>query len=400
MGLIADRLEGIKPSPTLAITQKARDLKAAGRDVISLGAGEPDFDTPDHIKAAAIAAIRRGETKYTAVDGIPELKQAIAAKFKRENALDYTPEQITVGNGGKQIIYNALMATLNSGDEVVIATPYWVSYPDMVLLADGVPVFAETRLEAGFKLTAETLETTITPRTKWFIFNSPGNPSGAAYSRDELRALSAVLLRHDHVRVMSDDIYEHLLYDGLTFSTPAESEPRLYQRTLTVNGISKAFCMTGWRIGYAGGPQELIAAMRKIQSQSTSNPSSISQWAAVAALNGPRDFIARHNETFTKRRDLAVDMMNRVDGITCPTPDGAFYLYPSCVGMIGRTAPSGAVIGNDEDFARELLEMEGVATIPGAAFGMSPFFRISYATSTENLQEACARIQRFCRSLK
>ncbi|QPC43720.1 pyridoxal phosphate-dependent aminotransferase [Kaustia mangrovi] len=400
MGFIADSLSRIKPSPTIAVTQKARELKAAGRDVIGLGAGEPDFDTPDNVKDAAIDAIRRGETKYTAVDGIPELKEAIVAKFKRDNGLDYTPSQISVGTGGKQVIYNALMATLNPGDEVVVPTPYWVSYPDMALLAGGTPVFAEARLEDNFKLKPEALEKAITPKTKWLIFNSPSNPSGAAYTRDELKSLTDVLMRHEHVWVMTDDMYEHLVYDDFTFVTPAQVEPRLMERTLTINGVSKAYCMTGWRIGFAGGPEPLIAAMRKIQSQSTSNPSSVSQWAAVEALNGPQGFIAEHNKVFKERRDLVVSMLNQANGLTCPTPEGAFYVYPSCEGTIGKTAPSGAKIATDEDFARELLEAEGVAVVHGAAFGLSPFFRISYATATEALEEACTRIQRFCGSLK
>ncbi len=400
MGFLADSLSRIKPSPTIAVSQKARELKAAGRDVISLGAGEPDFDTPDNIKQAAIEAIRRGETKYTAVDGIPELKAAIVEKFRRDNGLEYETAQITVGNGGKQVLYNAFMATLNPGDEVIIPAPYWVSYPDMVLLAGGTPVIVETTLENNFKLTPEDLEKAITDRTKWFLFNSPSNPSGAAYTRDELKALTDVLMKHPHVWVMSDDIYEHLVYDDFEFVTPAQVEPGLFERTLTVNGVAKAYAMTGWRIGYAGGPTELIRAMGKLQSQSTSNPCSISQWAAVEALNGPQDFIAESNRVYKARRDMVVKLLNEAEGITCPTPEGAFYVYPSIAGCIGRKTPDGKVIENDEDFVTALLEAEGVAAVHGAAFGTSPNFRVSYATSTEALEEACKRIQRFCAALK
>ena len=399
MGFIADALSRVKPSATIAVTNKARELKAAGRDVIGLGAGEPDFDTPENIKAAAIAAITEGKTKYTAVDGIPELKAAICAKFSRENGLSYEPSQITVGTGGKQVLYNALIATINPGDEVIVPTPYWVSYPDMVLLAGGEPVIVEAD-KSTFKITAEALEAAITPKTKWFIFNSPSNPSGAAYTREELKALTDVLLRHPQVWVMSDDMYEHLVYDGFEFTTPAQVEPKLYDRTLTVNGVSKAYAMTGWRIGYAGGPVELIKAMAKVQSQSTSNPSSIAQWAAVEALNGPQDFIPANNEVFKARRDLVVSMLNQAKGLTCPTPEGAFYVFPSCAGTLGKTAPSGKVIETDEDFVTELLESEGVAVVQGSAFGLGPNFRISYATSTEALEEACTRIQRFCGNLK
>ena len=399
MGFIADALSRVKPSATIAVTNKARELKAAGRDVIGLGAGEPDFDTPENIKAAAIAAITEGKTKYTAVDGIPELKAAICAKFSRENGLSYEPSQITVGTGGKQVLYNALIATINPGDEVIVPTPYWVSYPDMVLLAGGEPVIVEAD-KSTFKITAEALEAAITPKTKWFIFNSPSNPSGAAYTREELKALTDVLLRHPQVWVMSDDMYEHLVYDGFEFTTPAQVEPKLYDRTLTVNGVSKAYAMTGWRIGYAGGPVELIKAMAKVQSQSTSNPSSIAQWAAVEALNGPQDFIPANNEVFKARRDLVVSMLNQAKGVSCPTPEGAFYVFPSCAGTLGKTAPSGKVIETDEDFVTELLESEGVAVVQGSAFGLGPNFRISYATSTEALEEACTRIQRFCGNLK
>ena len=400
MGFIADSLNRIQPSATIAITGKVLQLKAEGRDVIGLSAGEPDFDTPDNIKAAAIEAIHKGKTKYTAVDGIPELKQAIKAKFKRENGLDYEPAQISVGTGGKQVLFNALVATLNAGDEVIIPAPYWVSYPDIVRFAGGVPVFIETRLEDGFKLRPETLEKAITAKTKWLIFNSPSNPSGAAYGRDDLKQLTDVLLKHPHVWVLTDDMYEHLVYDDFRFVTPAQVEPALYERTLTMNGVSKAYCMTGWRIGYGAGPAPLIKAMAKLQSQSTSNPSSISQWAAVEALNGTQDFIDANNKVFKERRDLVVSMLNQATGLSCPVPEGAFYVYPSCAGAIGKTAPSGKLIANDEDFVTELLDGEGVAAVHGAAFGSSPFFRISYATSTEALTEACERIQRFCAGLR
>ncbi len=389
----------IKPSPTVSVMQKALDLKAAGEDVISLSAGEPDFDTPDHVKETAIKAIRDGKTKYTAVDGIPELKEAVAAKFKRDNDLDYAPSQISVSPGGKAALYNALMATLDPGDEVIIPAPYWVSYPDMTLLAGGAPVIVETRQENGFKLTAETLESAITPRTKWLIFNSPSNPTGAAYTRDEIKALTDVLLRHERVMVLSDDIYEHIVYDGFEFATPAQVEPGLYGRTLTMNGASKAYAMTGWRIGYAGGPEALIKTMAKIMSQSTSCPCSVSQWAAVAALNGDHAFLAARNDAFRRRRDMTAEMLNEAEGISCATPQGAFYVYPSCAGVIGRKTPAGAVIESDEDFARELLAAEGVALVFGAAFGLSPFFRISYAAADDELKEACARIQRFCARL-
>ena len=400
MGFISDALNRIQPSATIAISNKAMALKAEGRDIIGLAQGEPDFDTPDNIKEAAIAAIRAGKTKYTQVDGIPELKKAICAKFKRENGLDYKPAQVSVGSGGKQVLFNALMATVNPGDEVIVPAPYWVSYPDIVMLAGGKPVCLETRLEHGFKLQASALEAAITPRTKWLILNSPSNPSGAAYSRAELRAVTDVLVRHPHVWVLTDDMYEHLVYDDFKFLTPAQIEPRLYERTLTMNGVSKAYCMTGWRIGYGAGPEVLIKAMSKLQSQSTSNPSSISQWAAVEALNGPQDFIAANNRVFKERRDLVVAMLNQSKGISCPTPEGAFYVYPSCAGTIGKTAPSGNAIGSDEDFVTELLAAEGVAAVHGAAFGMSPFFRISYATGTDVLEEAGRRIQRFCGNLR
>ena len=399
MGFIADALSRVKPSATIAVTNKARELKAAGRDVIGLGAGEPDFDTPENIKAAAIKAINEGKTKYTAVDGIPELKEAICAKFKRENGLTYTPAQVTVGTGGKQVLYNALVATVNPGDEVLIPTPYWVSYPDMVELAGGTPVIVEADKKT-FKITAEALEAAITPKTKWFIFNSPSNPSGAAYTRAELKALTDVLVRHPHVWVMSDDMYEHLVYDNFEFTTPAQVEPSLYDRTLTVNGVSKAYAMTGWRIGYAAGPVQLIKAMATVQSQSTSNPSSIAQYAAVEALNGTQDFIPKNNEIFKARRDLVVSMLNQAKGLVCPVPEGAFYVFPSCEGCIGKIAPSGKVIETDEDFVTELLEAEGVAVVQGSAFGLGPNFRISYATATEALEDACQRIQRFCGNLR
>ena len=400
MGFISDSLNRIQPSATIAISNKAMQLKADGKNVIGLAAGEPDFDTPQNIKDAAIKAIQAGKTKYTAVDGIPELKQAIVDKFKRENNLDYKPSQVSVGTGGKQVLFNALMATVNPGDEVIVPAPYWVSYPDIVMLAGGTPVFVEGKVENGFKLQAADLDKAITPRTKWLILNSPSNPSGAAYSRAELKALTDVLLKHPHVWVLSDDMYEHLVYDDFAFTTPAQVEPRLYDRTLTMNGVSKSYCMTGWRIGYGAGPEQLIKAMSKLQSQSTSNPSSIAQWAAVEALNGPQDFIASNNEVFKQRRDLVVSMLNQARGLSCPTPEGAFYVYPSCMGCIGKTAPSGNVIRTDEDFVTELLAAEGVAAVQGAAFGMSPFFRISYATATETLEDACRRIQRFCGNLR
>lgn len=399
MSFLSATLSRVKPSPTIAMTAKAAELRAAGRDVIGLSAGEPDFDTPQNIKDAAVAAIAAGKTKYTAPDGIPELKQAACVKMKRDHGLDYTPAQISVGTGGKQTLYNALMATMNGGDEVIIPAPYWVSYPDMVLLAGGTPVVVETTLDNNFKLTPDQLEAAITPQTKWFIFNSPSNPTGAGYSRVELKALTDVLMRHPQVWIMSDDMYEHLAYDGFEFCTPAEVEPGLYDRTLTCNGVSKAYAMTGWRIGYAAGPVEIISAMRKIQSQSTSNPCSISQWAAVEALNGTQAFLAPNNETFKRRRNLVVSMLNAIDGVTCPTPEGAFYVYPSIAGLIGKTSPAGTVIETDEIFATALLEEADVAVVFGAAFGLSPNFRVSYATSDEALKEACTRIQKFCASL-
>jgi aspartate aminotransferase len=399
MSLISSALKRIKPSPTMAITGKAKELKAAGRDVIALSAGEPDFDTPENIKEAAIAAIRRGETKYTAVDGIPELKAAICAKFKRENGLDYKPSQVTVGTGGKQVLFNALVATLDPGDEVLIPAPYWVSYPDIVEFCGAKPVPVPTRLEDNFKLRPEVLEAAITPKTKWLIFNSPSNPSGAAYTHDELKALTDVLVKHPQVWILSDDMYEHLVYDDFKFYSPAQIEPRLYDRTLTMNGVSKAYCMTGWRIGYGAGPEPLIKAMSALQSHSTSNPSSIAQWAAVEALNGPQDFIPVNNKVFKERRDLVVSMLNQAKGLTCPKPEGAFYVFPSCAGVIGLSTPAGVKIESDEVFAAQLLESEGVAVVHGSAFGLGPAFRISYATATSDLEEACTRIQRFCGNL-
>lgn len=400
MPFLSHTLARVKPSPTIAVSNKAAELKAAGRDVIGLGAGEPDFDTPQNIKDAAIAAIAAGHTKYTAVDGIPQLKQAVCAKFRRDNGLEYSPDQVSVASGGKQILYNALMATLNPGDEVIIPAPYWVSYPDMVLLAGGTPVAVECGIENAFKLTPEQLEAAITPNTKWLIFNSPSNPTGAGYARDELKALTDVLMRHPHVWVMTDDMYEHLVYDGFEFCTPAQVEPGLYGRTLVCNGVSKAYAMTGWRIGYAAGPVELIAAMRKIQSQSTSNPCSVSQWAAVEALNGTQAFLAPNNQLFVRRRNLVVDMLNAAEGIECPVPEGAFYVYPSIAGCIGKSTAGGTLIADDETFATALLEEEGVAVVFGAAFGLSPNFRVSYATSDDDLREACTRIQRFCAGLR
>jgi aspartate aminotransferase len=400
MAFLSDTLARVKPSPTIAVTTKAQELKAAGKDVIGLGAGEPDFDTPQNIKDAAKRAIDAGKTKHTSVDGIPELKMAICAKFLRENGLTYTPAQVTVGTGGKQILYNALMATCNPGDEVIIPAPYWVSYPDMVLLAGGTPVPVVAGIETDFKLTPAQLEAAITPRTKWFIFNSPSNPTGAGYTRAELKALTDVLMRHPQVWVMSDDMYEHLVFDDFEFCTPAEVEPGLYDRTLTCNGVSKAYAMTGWRIGYAAGPVALIKAMGTIQSQSTSNPCSISQYAALEALSGPQDFLPENRKLFQARRDLVVSMLNQASGIRCPKPEGAFYVYPDISGCIGKATPGGTIIANDEVFATALLEDTGVAVVFGAAFGLSPNFRVSYATSDAQLVEACQRIQRFCASLR
>jgi len=401
MAFLADSLKRIKPSATIAVTDKARALKLAGRNVIGLGAGEPDFDTPDNIKQAAIKAIQDGRaSKYTNVDGIAELKQAVVRKFKRENGLDYKPSQITVGTGGKQVLYNAFVATLNPGDEVIIPAPYWVSYPEMVLLAGGEPVAVTTTMESGFKMSASALERAITPKTKWVLLNSPSNPTGSAYTKAELKVLTDVLVKHPHVWVLTDDMYEHLVYDDFEFFTPAQVEPRLYERTLTLNGVSKAYCMTGWRIGFAGGSEPLIKAMAMIQSQSTSNPAAVSQWAALEALEGPKDFIPKHNKIFKERRDLCVAMLNQASGIVCPKPEGAFYVFPSCAGTIGKTAPTGKKLATDEDFVTELLEAEGVAVVQGTPFGLGPAFRISYATATTALQDACERIQRFCGNLR
>ena len=400
MAFIADTLSRVKPSATIAVTQKARELKAQGRDVISLSVGEPDFDTPDNIKAAAIDAIRRGETKYPPVLGIVPLREAIAKKFKRENNLDYKPTQTIVATGGKQVLFNAFLATVNPGDEVVIPAPFWVSYPDMVLIAGGTPVVVQTTMEQGFKLQPEDLERAITPRTKWVLLNSPSNPSGAAYTRSELKALTDVVLRHPDVWVLTDDIYEHLTYGDFVFTTPAEVEPNLMHRTLTMNGVSKSYAMTGWRIGYAAGPETLIKAMDMLQGQQTSGACTIAQWASVEALNGPQDFIPKSRKVFEGRRDLVVSMLNQARLLKCPSPEGAFYVFPSCAEAIGRTAPSGKRILNDEDFVTELLEAEGVAAVHGSAFGTGPNFRISYATSTELLEQACTKIQNFTASLR
>ncbi len=399
MSFLASRLAHIKPSPTIAVTQKARELKAAGRDVIGLGAGEPDFDTPAHIIEAAKVAMDRGETRYTPVPGTPELREAISAKLKRDNGLDYTPDQIQVGCGGKQTIFNALFSTLDPGDEVIIPAPYWVSYPDIALLCEGRPVFIDCPAENGFRLDPADLEAAITPRTKWLILNSPSNPTGAGYTRDHMKAITDVLMRHPHVWVMPDDMYEFIVYGDFEFVTPAQVEPGLYDRTLTLNGLSKAYCMTGWRVGYAAGPVELIKAMNKVQSQSTTHTSSVSQAAAVAALDGPHDFIAEHNRIFKQRRDLVVSMLNQAPGLSCPRPEGAFYVYPSCAGTIGKKTPDGKVIETDGDFVAYLLESEGIATVQGEAFGLSPHFRVSYATATDLLEEACIRIQRACAAL-
>ncbi|HXI86967.1 MAG TPA: pyridoxal phosphate-dependent aminotransferase [Parvularculaceae bacterium] len=397
---LSKALARVKPSPTLAVTQKARELKAAGAPVIGLGAGEPDFDTPDHVKEAAIEAIRRGKTKYTNVDGIPELKAAIAAKFRRDNSLEYKESEISVAPGGKAVIFNALTATLNGGDEVVIPAPYWVSYPDMTRLAGGEPVIVETRAEDGFRLRPDDLDRAITKRTRWLILNSPSNPTGAAYDAAALKDIADVLLKHPHVLILTDDIYEHIVYDGFTFATIAEIEPQLFERTLTLNGASKAYAMTGWRIGYAGGPEKLIRAMAKVMSQSTTDPCSISQWATVAALNGDHSFLIERNRAFEERRNIVVAMLNEAAGLSCATPEGAFYVYPSCAGAIGKAAPTGRMIASDEDFASALLEAENVAVVFGAAFGLSPYFRISYAAAKADLEEACRRIQRFCASLR
>jgi aspartate aminotransferase len=400
MALLSQALGRIKPSPTMAVTNRAAELKAAGRDVIGLGAGEPDFDTPDHIKEAAIAAIRAGDTKYTAVDGTKALKQAISGKFKRENGLEYGLDQITVNVGGKHTIFNAMMASVDAGDEVIIPTPYWVSYPDIINFCGGTPVFVEGSLAQGFRITPEQLDAAITPKTKWLILNSPSNPSGAAYSRAQIRALADVLLKHPHVWILTDDMYEHLLFDDFEFATIAQVEPALYDRTLTMNGASKAYAMTGWRIGYAAGPKQLIKAMATLQSQSTTNPCSISQAATVAALNGPQDFLKVRGAVFQQRRDLVVSMLNQASGLVCPKPEGAFYVYPSCAGLIGKKTEDGKILESDEDVAAYLLDSVGVAVVHGAAFGLSPHFRISYATSTEILEDACQRIQKACAALR
>jgi len=396
---LSDAVNRVEPSATIAVTTKAAELRAAGEDVVGLGAGEPDFDTPQHIKDAAVAAISAGKTKYTPADGLPELKEAICAKFKRDNDLSYTPAQIHIAPGGKPVLYNALVATLNEGDEVVIPAPYWVSYPEMVKLCGGTPVTISCGPNAKYKLTPEALEAAITPKTKWLILNSPSNPTGAAYTKAELKALGAVLLRHPQVWIMTDDMYEHLVYDGFEYQTIAQVEPALYDRTLTVNGVSKAYAMTGWRIGYAGGPEALIKVMRKVISQTTSNPCSISQYAAIAALNGSHDFLPERNAAFKQRRDFVVAELNKADGLTCDTPEGAFYVYPSCAGAIGKTTQSGKLIETDADFATALIEQEKVAVVFGAAFGLSPAFRVSYATSMEALSKAMDRIQNFCASL-
>ena len=400
MAFLADALQRVKPSATIAMAQKARDLNAQGRKVISLSAGEPDFDTPDNIKMAAIKAIAEGKTKYTAVSGITELRQAIVAKFKRENGLDYKWQQAIVCTGGKQVLFNAFLATLNPGDEVLIPAPYWVSYPEMVALCGGTPTFVSAGPETNYKLTAEALDKAITPKTKWFVFNSPSNPTGAAYTRDELKALTDVLVRHPHVWILTDDMYEHLVYGDFTFTTPAQVEPRLYERTLTMNGVSKAYAMTGWRIGYAAGPEPLIKAMDLVQGQQTSGANSIAQWAAVEALNGTQHYIPERRKAFEQRRDLVVSMLNQASGLSCPTPEGAFYVYPSLEGVIGKKAPSGKIIATDEDFAMELVESEGVAVVHGTAFGLGPAFRLSYAESTETLTTACEKIQKFCAELR
>ncbi|MFL9922757.1 pyridoxal phosphate-dependent aminotransferase [Herbaspirillum lusitanum] len=400
MAFLSDSLARIKPSATIAVSQKARELKAAGRNVIALSSGQPDFDTPDNIKRAAFEAITRGETKYTAVAGITELREAVVGKFKRENQLDYTVAQTIVSNGGKQVIANALMATVNPGDEVIVPAPYWVSYPELVALCGGSVVYANTSRANNYKLTAAELEAAITPRTKWLMFNSPCNPTGAAYTREELQSLAAVLVRHPHVWILSDDIYEHLTYGDFKFTTPAQIAPELYERTLTMNGVSKAYAMTGWRIGYAAGPLQLIKAMEKVQGQTTSGASSVSQWAAVEALTGPQDYLDMSRKVFQERRDLVVGMLNDAEGLDCPVPEGAFYVFPSCQNLIGKRTEGGAVIQTDEDFVSALLQAEGVALVHGSAFGQGPNFRLSYAAATEELREACTRVQRFCSTLR
>jgi aspartate aminotransferase len=400
MSLLSDSLARIKPSPTIAVSNRAAELKAAGKDVIGLGAGEPDFKPPEHVLEAGVAALRAGKTKYTIVDGTPELKAAICAKFKRDNGLDYTPDQITVNVGGKQTIFNAMMATLNPGDEVIIPAPYWVSYPDMVLLAGGEPVIVKAGLEAGFRITPAQLEAAITPKTKWLFLNSPSNPTGAAYTAEQLKGLAEVLRRHPQVWVLTDDMYEHILFDGFTFATIAQVAPDLYPRVLTMNGVSKAYALTGMRIGYAGGDKTLIKAISKVQSQSTSNPCSIAQACATAALNGPQDFLKDWVAAFLSRRDLVVSMLNQAAGLSCPRPEGAFYVYPSCAGMIGKAGPDGKTLQTDTDVATYLLESVGVAVVQGEAFGLAPHFRISYATSIDVLEDACTRIQKACADLR
>ena len=400
MAFLADRLGRIQPSPTMAVTARAAELKAEGHDIIGLGAGEPDFDTPDPVKDAAIAAIRAGYTKYTRVDGAPELKRAVRDKFRRDNGLDYALDEIIVGAGGKQVLFNAILASVDRGDEVIVPRPYWVSYPDMARIAGGEPVFVDSSAETGFRMTPEALEAAISPRTKWLILNSPSNPSGAAYTPDQLARLTEVLERHPHVWIMADDIYEKIVYDDFVFATVAQVSPALKERTLTVNGVSKAYAMTGWRVGFAGGPEPLIRGMAKIQSQSTTNAASISQAAAVEALNGDQTFLAARNAAFRKRRDRVVASLNDTPGLSCNVPDGAFYVYPSCAGVIGRRTPDGKTLAGSEDYARYLLESVGVAVVHGAAFGLDPCFRVSYATSDEALEEACARIRRATEALR
>ena len=392
--MLADRLSRIKPSPTVAVTAKANELKAAGHDVIGLGAGEPDFNTPEHIKQAAIKAMADNKTRYTAVDGIAELKQAICDKFKKDNNISCTPDMITVGTGGKQVLYNALMASINPGDEVIIPAPFWVSYPDMVLLAEGTPVIVECGQNKNFKITADALENAITDKTKWVILNSPSNPTGVGYTKTDLEALAEILRKYPHVNIMTDDMYEYLVYDDFKFTTMVEIAPDLQDRTLTCNGVSKAYCMTGWRIGYATGPKPLIKGIAKIQSQSTTNPNTIAQYAALAALNGPVDFLADNNAAFVRRRNFVFSRLNSIDGLQCSMPDGAFYVYPSCAGVIGKKTPDGTLIETDSDYVTYLLEAEGVACVQGTAFGLSPYFRISYATSDTLLDDALNRIER------
>jgi len=399
MSIISDSLKRIKPSSTIAVTTKARELKAAGKDVIGLGAGEPDFDTPDNIKEVAIKAIKEGDTKYTAVDGTPALKKAIVEKFKRENNLDYSIDQITVGAGGKHVIYNAMMATLNKGDEVIIPAPYWVSYPDVVLLAGAKPVIIECSEDQGFKLNPKDLKNNITNKTKWLILNSPSNPTGASYSENEIKKLAEVLKKNSHVHILSDDIYEHISYEGFKFFTIAQI-PELKERVLTMNGVSKSYAMTGWRIGYAAGSKEIIKAIAKIQSQSTSNPSSVSQAAAVEALNGTQNFIIERSKAFQERRDFVVSELNKIDGINCLKPEGAFYVFPSCKDLLGKKDNKGNVLKTDNDFVQSMLENAGVAVVQGSAFGLDGFFRISYATSMENLKKALIKISDFCKSIK